>query len=164
MAQTKEEFIKKNIYIKQYTNGDFYISSIRCDVVGSVCGNVGGGVMGNVDGDVDGNVGGDVSGSVSGDVSGDVGGSVCGDVSGSVYGDVDGDVDGFADETITIRMVQHQGEEWYSPVIGGKRSSKLGETPDIAMLIGIGEKYIGRNSQFEKMALRMLKIDSVWAE
>ena len=61
-------------------------------------------------------------------------------------------------------MVKHQGEEWYSPVIGGKKSSKIGETPDIAMLIGLGEKYDGRNSQFEKMAIRILKIDSVWAE
>ena len=67
-------------------------------------------------------------------------------------------------KVITIRMVKHQGEEWYSPVIGETKSSKIGETPDIAMLIGLGEKYDGRNSQFVKMALRMLKIDSAWAE
>ena len=68
------------------------------------------------------------------------------------------------DGPITIRMVKHQGQEWYSPVIGETKSSKIGETPDIAMLIGLGEKYDGRDSKFEKMAMRMLKIDSVWAE
>ena len=28
-------------------------------------------------------------------------------------------------KVITIRMVKHQGEEWYSPVIGETKSSKI---------------------------------------
>ena len=76
MAQTKEEFIERNIKIKQLNNGDFYINSIRCDVRGHV--------GGSVDGDVFGNVGGSVGGSVRGSVGGSVGGSVYGNVDGNV--------------------------------------------------------------------------------
>tara|TARA_B110001450_G_C17184262_1_gene304692 strand:+ start:152 stop:370 length:219 start_codon:yes stop_codon:yes gene_type:complete len=65
---------------------------------------------------------------------------------------------------ITIRKVKHQGDEWYSPVIGEKKISKVGETPDIAMLIGLGEKYDGLNSQFVTIATRILNIESAWAE
>ena len=47
MTQTKEEFIERNIKIKQLNNGDFYISSIRCDVGGHVYGHVVGHVGGS---------------------------------------------------------------------------------------------------------------------
>ena len=60
MPQTKEEFIEKNIEIKQLNNGDFYINSIRCDVRGHVGGDVRGHVRGHVFGDVFGDVFGNV--------------------------------------------------------------------------------------------------------
>ena len=48
MTQTKEEFIERNIKIKQLNNGDFYIVSINCDVRGHVAGSVFGHVYGGV--------------------------------------------------------------------------------------------------------------------
>lgn len=41
---TKEEFIENNIKINKRDNGDFYISSICCDVFGDVFGYVEGDV------------------------------------------------------------------------------------------------------------------------
>jgi hypothetical protein len=57
------------------------------------------------------------------------------------------------------------GEEfYYMPVIDGKEAHSIAETYDMAMLVGIGIKYDGKNTQFPTMAARMLKIKSQWAE
>ena len=53
---------------------------------------------------------------------------------------------------------------YFTPVVDGKEYSHVGETSDVAMLIGLGIKYDGLNSQFAKNACRMLKIDSNWTE
>lgn len=52
----------------------------------------------------------------------------------------------------------------YRPYVGGKALSCLAETEDIAMLLAIGHKYDGRNSQFAKFACRMLRLPTVWVE
>lgn len=52
----------------------------------------------------------------------------------------------------------------FTPIVDGQEVSSVGETPEIAMLIGIGYKYDGPNSQFAKMACRMLNIESIWAK
>lgn len=53
-------------------------------------------------------------------------------------------------------------DEYYSPIVDGKEYSHMAETEDIAYLIGLGLKYDGDNSQFAKMACRMLNIKSNW--
>jgi len=65
---------------------------------------------------------------------------------------------------ITIREVLHEDTIHYSPVIGGKKSSCVAETYDVALLLGLQIKYEGINSQFTKNACRMLCIDSAWGE
>lgn len=62
------------------------------------------------------------------------------------------------------RFTDIPGDSYFVPVIDGEELSRIAETWDMAMLIGIGYKYDGPNSQFAKMAARMLGIDSVWAE
>ena len=57
-----------------------------------------------------------------------------------------------------------ENDIYFVPVIDGKEYSHVAETVDIAILIGLGIKYDGMNSQFAKNACRMLKIDSKWAE
>ncbi len=52
----------------------------------------------------------------------------------------------------------------FVPVVDGKEWSHFAETEDIALLIGLGIKYDGVNSQFAKMACRMLNIESKWAD
>lgn len=56
------------------------------------------------------------------------------------------------------------GDWYYSPIVDGKEVSLFAETEDMAMLIGLGVKYDGANSQFPKMAARMLNIDTEWAK
>lgn len=51
----------------------------------------------------------------------------------------------------------------YSPIVDGKEYKYIAETEDMAMLIGLGIKYDGINSQFPKMASRMLGIKTEWA-
>ena len=65
---------------------------------------------------------------------------------------------------IEIKTKNNKGELYFVPVIDGKEYSWIGETEDIAMLIGLGIKYEGLNSQFCKNACRMLKIKSAWAD
>ena len=74
---------------------------------------------------------------------------------------------------ITIKEVLNQGRNriesikediYYIPVINGKEQSVIGESYEIAYLLGLGIKYDGINSQFIKFACRMLKINSEWAE
>lgn len=55
-------------------------------------------------------------------------------------------------------------DEYYTPIVDGKEYSHMAETQDIAYLIGLGIKYDGINSQFVKMACRMLNIKSNWAK
>ena len=57
-----------------------------------------------------------------------------------------------------------EGDYYYSPVVDGKECSYIAETEDIAMLLGLGIKYDGVNSQFARMAVRMLGIKSAWSE
>jgi hypothetical protein len=53
---------------------------------------------------------------------------------------------------------------YYSPIVEGKEYSHIiAETEDMAMLIGLGIKYDGLNSQFPRMAARMLGIKTKWA-
>ena len=68
------------------------------------------------------------------------------------------------DSQITVVAVRQNDKEWYAPIVDGRRSSSVAETIDMAFLIGIGEKYDGRNSQFAKMAARMLNIETAWSE
>lgn len=63
-----------------------------------------------------------------------------------------------------FKYLQEDGKPHYYPVIGGKKYSYVGDTEDEAMLIGLGIKYDGLNSQFAKMAMRMLNIESDWTE
>jgi hypothetical protein len=51
----------------------------------------------------------------------------------------------------------------YSPIVDGKEYSHVAETEDMALIIGLAIKYDGLNSQFPKMAARMLGIKSQWA-
>lgn len=73
---------------------------------------------------------------------------------------------------ITIEEVPNQGttkvetitsDTYYEPFINGKSTHCVCETEDIAMLVALGIKYQGPNSQFATMACRMLKIQSNWA-
>lgn len=74
---------------------------------------------------------------------------------------------------ITIEEVQNKGihavksiesETYFVPCIDGKPVHKVAESEDIAMLIALGIKYQGLNSQFPTMACRMLQIDTEWAK
>jgi hypothetical protein len=56
------------------------------------------------------------------------------------------------------------GELYFVPVIDGKEYSHVAETEDMAILIGLGIKYDGLNTQFPKMAARMLGLSSNWAD
>lgn len=47
----------------------------------------------------------------------------------------------------------------YRPMVDGKKLSYQAPSKDIALLIGLGYKYDGANSQFAKMACRMLKLE-----
>ena len=63
------------------------------------------------------------------------------------------------------RMVEIiEGDFFFCPVVDGKEYTHCAETEDVAMLIGLAIKYDGLNSQFPKMACRMLGIKSNWAE
>lgn len=62
------------------------------------------------------------------------------------------------------RITTIEGELYFVPVIDGKEYSHCAETEDMAMLIGIGIKYDGLNSQFPKMAARMLGIETAWTK
>jgi len=65
---------------------------------------------------------------------------------------------------IEIREITHNDTIWYRPYIDGKRCAQIAETYDMAMLLALGIKYDGVNSQFGKMSSRMLNINSVWGE
>ena len=70
---------------------------------------------------------------------------------------------------ITVKQVENPGfddlpQVLFSPVVDGKTLNCCAETFDVALLLGIGHKYDGRNSQFAKMACRMLGIDTKWCE
>lgn len=52
----------------------------------------------------------------------------------------------------------------YVPKIGDKETHHIADNEDVALLIAIGEKYQGKNSNFAQMASRMLQIDTVWAK
>ena len=68
-------------------------------------------------------------------------------------------------EIIAVKMkVDVLPDIMYKSVVDGKELSCLGETEDVALLLGLEYKYDGINSQFTKMACRMLKIDSRWSE
>jgi len=67
-------------------------------------------------------------------------------------------------EIKTIYHLEKKGDIHYYPIVDGKKYNHAGETEEIAYLIGLGIKYDGLNSQFVKMACRMLGIKSVWAE
>jgi len=56
------------------------------------------------------------------------------------------------------------GHSYFVPVVGGVEYSHVAETPDMAILLGLGIKYDGVNSQFGRMAARMLAIPTVWAK
>lgn len=53
---------------------------------------------------------------------------------------------------------------YYYPIVDGKEYSSIGETEDVAMLIGLSIKYEGLNGQFTKYATRMLGIKSEWSK
>lgn len=55
------------------------------------------------------------------------------------------------------------GDTYYVPVVDGNETSLIAETEDVALLLGLGLKYDGLNSQFAKMATRMLNIETAWA-
>ena len=52
---------------------------------------------------------------------------------------------------------------YYQPVVNGKTLSFIAESEDMALLIGLGVKYDGLNTQFPKMAARMLGIKTEWS-
>lgn len=55
-------------------------------------------------------------------------------------------------------------DEYFKPVINGIEQNVIGETEDIALILGLAIKYDGHNSQFAKNACRMLGIESAWAD
>lgn len=56
-------------------------------------------------------------------------------------------------------------ERKYFPIIDGVLEESLcADIKDVAYLLGLQIKYDGKNSQFTKMACRMLGIDSEWAK
>lgn len=62
------------------------------------------------------------------------------------------------------RIASLEIETYYVPVIDGKEYSHVAETRDVALLIALGLKYDGANTQFPKLACRMLNIDSLWSK
>lgn len=60
------------------------------------------------------------------------------------------------------KYIESAGELVYAPIVDGKELSMLAETADMALLLGLGYKHDGPNSQFAKMAARMLHMDTVW--
>lgn len=62
------------------------------------------------------------------------------------------------------RIDSINGEVYYVPEVDGVVYSYVAETEDIALIIGLGIKHDGLNSQFAKMATRMLGIDSNWSK
>ena len=52
----------------------------------------------------------------------------------------------------------------FVPKIGGVETCHIADNEDVALLLAIGEKYQGKNSNFAQMACRMLQIDSEWAK
>lgn len=61
------------------------------------------------------------------------------------------------------KIASIKGDMYFVPVVDGKEQSHVAETEDMALLIGLGIKYDGLNSQFPKMAARMLGIETEWA-
>ena len=61
------------------------------------------------------------------------------------------------------KIVSIKKDTYFRPIINGKECSHVAETEDMALLIGLGIKYDGLNSQFPTMAARMLRIESTWA-
>lgn len=61
------------------------------------------------------------------------------------------------------RISSIEGDLYFVPVVDGKEYSHCAETEDMAMLIGLGIKYDGLNTQFPKMAARMLGMNVIWA-
>lgn len=55
-------------------------------------------------------------------------------------------------------------ETYFVPVVDGREYSHIAETEDIALLIGLGIKYDGVNSQFTRFATRMLGLESEWSK
>lgn len=64
--------------------------------------------------------------------------------------------------TIKANHVVFEGKPAFKPEVDGKELSYVAETEDMALLLGIQYKYDGPNSQFAKMAARMLNIETIW--
>ena len=62
------------------------------------------------------------------------------------------------------RISSIKGDLYFVPVVDGKEFNRPAETEDMALLIGLGLKYDGLNTQFPRMAARMLGIDTVWSQ
>lgn len=62
------------------------------------------------------------------------------------------------------RIASIDQETYFVPVVDGKEINCIGETYDMALLLGLEYKYQGCNSQFAKFAGRMLGIESVWTK
>ncbi len=70
---------------------------------------------------------------------------------------------------ISTIQVQNPGfddlpDALYAPLIDGEKLNYCAESEDVALLLALGHKYDGRNSQFAKMACRMLGIESKCCE
>lgn len=57
-----------------------------------------------------------------------------------------------------------KSDTYYVPVVDGKEHNHVGETEEVALILGLQLKFQGGNSQFAMMACRMLQIDSNWAK
>lgn len=68
------------------------------------------------------------------------------------------------DGAIRIKGEMINGRFMYRPVIGLYECSCVAETEDMAMLLGLGIKYDGPNTQFPKMSARMLNINTTWKD
>lgn len=76
-------------------------------------------------------------------------------------------------ERISVKAVINDGNNkvdsitgffYYIPIIGNKETNYICESYDIALIVGLGRKYEGVNSNFGKYACRMLEIKSLWAD
>lgn len=74
---------------------------------------------------------------------------------------------------ITVKAKNNYGRDkipsieadiYFIPVIDGEECNRPAETEDMALLIGLGVKYDGLNTQFPRLAARMLGIDSLWSQ
>lgn len=70
---------------------------------------------------------------------------------------------------ITTEQVKNPGfddmpKTLFAPVLDGKKLNYCAEHEDVALLLALGHKYDGRNSQFAKMACRMLGLETKWCE